>query len=68
MLAPSKEARIFLVIEAIRGNKKINYRKAIKTYNVPKPTLYTRINGRTSQRDYYNLAYRLTALEEEAII
>jgi hypothetical protein len=68
MSALSKEARIFLAIEAIRHDKKVSCRNAAKIYDVPEPTLRARMNGRTSRRDYRNPAHRLTALEEEAIV
>ncbi|KAK0726421.1 hypothetical protein B0T21DRAFT_276324, partial [Apiosordaria backusii] len=42
MPTPSKEARIFLAIEAIGRDKKLSRRKAAKTYDVPEATLRDR--------------------------
>lgn len=41
----TQEARIILIIEAIRTIKKITIRKAIKIYNVLRTTLASRMSG-----------------------
>jgi len=45
MSIQTQKTQIIFIIEAIRTSKKLNYRKAIKTYNILKTILCNRIAG-----------------------
>ena len=69
MPVQTQEARIILVIEAIRtSNRKLSRRNAAKIYYVPKSNLRLRINGATSRSDIQPNCLKLTKLEEETIV
>jgi hypothetical protein len=55
MLIQIPEARIILIIEAIRTSKKLSRRAAVKLYNIPESILRYRINETNSiaQRQPY---------------
>jgi hypothetical protein len=64
----TQEARIILVIEAIRSSKKINRSNTTKIYNILYSILTNRINSRTPIYKHRLRASKLTELKEEVII
>jgi hypothetical protein len=64
----TQEARIILVIEAIRSSKKINRSNTTKIYNILYSILTNRINSRTPIYKHRPGVSKLTELEEEIII
>jgi hypothetical protein len=64
----TQEARIILVIKAIRSSKKINRSNTTKIYDILYSTLTDRINGRTPIYERRLGASKLTELKEEVII
>ena len=68
METQSNEARILLVIAALRRDKKLSRRAATRIYNVPYSTLTDRINSYAISSEYRPVAHKLTELEEEVII
>ncbi len=68
MSIQTQEARIILVIEAIRTSKKLSRRKAVKIYEVPESTLHLRLNGSTPLPERRPANTNLNELEEQIII
>jgi hypothetical protein len=68
MFVITQEAKIILVIKAIRTSKKLNYRKVAKLYQIPYFIFCNKINGRITfpKRRLANI--KLIILEEEMII
>jgi hypothetical protein len=64
MSVQTQEVRIILIIEAIQTSKKLSYRKATKTYNVPESILRDKIAGRTPRNKTLANSLNLTELEE----
>jgi hypothetical protein len=63
----TQEARIILVIEAIRTSKKLSHRAAAEIYKVPESTLRDKITGRPSRLSTRPNRYNLTELEKEVV-
>ncbi len=68
MSAQTIEARIILVIEAIRSNKKMSRRHIAKIYGVPESSLYDRINGKTPKAEKCDSQHKLTLSEEQTFV
>jgi hypothetical protein len=68
ILIQTQEARIILVIKAIRSSKKINRSNATKIYDILYSILTDRMNSRTPIYKRRLGAFKLTELEEEVII
>ncbi|KAK4095667.1 hypothetical protein N658DRAFT_437816 [Parathielavia hyrcaniae] len=49
MTSPSYEARVILALQAIRNDKKLSVRAAVKLYDVRRTTLQNRLAGRLSR-------------------
>jgi len=64
----TQEARIILVIEAIRSSKKISQCSVAKIYKVLCTTLAARIAGRSYYPEIKANCYKLEDIEEETII
>ena len=64
----TKEARIILVIEAIRTTLKLSRRHIATIYNVPEATLRARITGVTPKAYSASPRLNLTIIEEQVIV
>ena len=64
----SKEQRVILATEAIQNNRNLSRRQATRIYEVPKATLRSKMNGRTSRDDSRHGRQKLTESEKNAII
>src|ERR1700741_5244262 len=62
------EARVILALEAMKNNKKLSSREAVKLYNIPRSPLSHRRAGRLARRDTSLNSRKLTKSEEEAIV
>ena len=68
MNSQSQEARILLVIQAIRTNQEMSIRCATKTYDVPQTTLRDRMKGCTPKAEERKAQHNLTLTEEETFV
>jgi hypothetical protein len=68
MCGPSKEARLFLALEALNNDERLSIRATAKLYNVPEATIRHRRNGRPARRDIPANSRNLTDLEEQTIV
>jgi len=68
METKSQEARIHLVIGAIRQNQKLSRHAAASIYNVPYSALTDRIKSYTPLKERRPATHNLTELKEEIII
>ena len=68
MPTPSKEARVFLALEAIQNSKNLSLRAVAKLYNIPYNTLRDRHASRPVRRDIPANSRNLTDLEEQTIV
>jgi hypothetical protein len=58
-----------MTIEAIETSRqKLSRQRVAEIYEIPKPILYTQINGRPSYSNIRANSYKLTKLEEIVII
>lgn len=67
-LPSSQEGRILLAIQAVKLGQFQTLKAAATSYDVPRITLYNRINGMTSRRDSIPNSRKLTPEEESALI
>ena len=68
MDSTSNEGRLNLAIKATQGRDKLSIRQAARVYNVPRSTLFDRINGKCVRQDTRANSIKMTELEEEAIV
>ena len=68
METTSKESRIILAIQALKGSQKLSIRSAARIYNVSETTLRERRAGRPARRDIAANSRKLTDLEESVIV
>ncbi len=68
MESSSKEARLFLAIQALKNDPKLSLRKAAAHYSVPKSTLNTRRNGILARPDTIVNGKKLTQSEEQVLL
>src|SRR3569833_1259220 len=68
MAENSKEANLFLAIQATQLPLKLSIRRAAQLYNVPRMTLARRIRGSQPQTGRRDSKRPLTILEEEELI
>jgi hypothetical protein len=69
MQVQTQEARIIMAMEAIQtSRRKLSRRRAAEIYEIPKPTLRARMNGRPSCSDIRANSHKLTKLEEMVIV
>lgn len=68
MLSWSKEARIVIVIKALRRDQKLTVNKAEQVYDVPHMTLRHRINGKQSKTETGPKNQLLDELEEKVLV
>jgi predicted HTH domain antitoxin len=64
----TNEARIILVIEAIRSSSKISIRRAATFYEIPRSSFSYRLAGRIPCNKTEVNCYKLTEIEKEVII
>jgi hypothetical protein len=62
------EGNILLALSAFQSGQYTSLYAASKMYNVPKNTLYRRMNGSTLREDYIPNNKKLSHVEEEAIV
>ena len=68
MPGQTKEARIFVTIEALRTNRELNIRKVAKIYNMPETSLRDRMKDGKSKAESRPKTQLLDELEEKVII
>ena len=68
MNSQSQEARIRLVIQAIRTNQEMSIRRTVKTYDVSQTTLRDRIKDCTLKTEERKTQHNLTLTEEETFV
>ena len=68
MRNPSEESQIVLAVQAIKQDSSLTYGRASAIFNVPKTTLYDRMNGKRARQDTRSASCRLTELEEGTIV
>jgi len=68
MESSKKESRVILAIQAIQNNPNLSARAAANIYSVSHATLSRRLKGTASQRDTMPKSWKLTDLEETAIL
>ena len=68
MVDSLKEGQILLAIQAIKKDPQLSIRAAAKIYNIPRSTLYERLQGISSRRSLPANSRKLTDSEENAII
>jgi hypothetical protein len=62
------EGNILLALSAFQSGQCTSLYTASKMYNVPKNTLYRRMNGSTLREDYILNNKKLSYVKEEAIV
>ena len=68
MVNSLKEGQILLGIQAIKKDPQLSIRAAAKIYNIPRSTLYERLQGISSRRSLPANSRKLTDFEKNAII
>jgi predicted XRE-type DNA-binding protein len=62
------ENRVLLAINAIRSTPRSSIRRAAEIYDVPRSTIYRRMNGQITKAESHNVRSNLTRIEEEVIV
>ena len=62
------EGSILLAISAFQSGQFPSISAAVTAYNVPKTTLYHRIQGRPSREDYTLTNKKLSKIEEDVLL
>jgi predicted XRE-type DNA-binding protein len=62
------ENRVLLAINAIRSTPRLSIRRAAEIYDVPRSTIYRRMNGQIAKAESHNARSNLTRIEEEVIV
>ena len=68
MVSTSKEAQLFLAIEALKRDPSLTVRKAASLYLVSKTTLLRQRDGILLQRDTNTNKKKLTLYEEQVLL
>lgn len=66
--AVHQEGRILLAIKAFNDGQFKSIQAAAQAYNVPHPTLYHRLRGRTARVDATPNSKKLTTTEESMLV
>ena len=66
--SPNQNGRILLAAQAFKLGQFKSFRKAAASYDVPKTSLISRINGMTSRRDSIPNSCKLTPQEEATLV
>src|SRR5437764_3019485 len=68
MSGQTKEARIFMAIDALRTDQKLSVCSAAKIYDVPETTLHSRMKGAKPKTESRPKTQLLNELEEKVLV
>src|SRR6266566_954991 len=68
MASTSNESQLQYALQTFERDPQLSIRKVARLYNIPRTTLSTRINGRSTHEDTIANSQKLTTLKEKVVV